>query len=592
MEEQPDQQLTVFTWISAVIFLLILILNVPLFIRMPLATDVVLYDLQAQTILNGGVMYQDIFETNLPGIVWVHMLVRPIVGMSSDAIRIVDLVIFSGSVILLVLWNRRNQLSVTGGIWLGIGLFSFYFALSEWCHFQRDTLILFPALVALWLRRKQIDRLINAHKAASSPSFYTVWGWAFLEGLLWATAFWIKPFVAVPALCVWIGSLFVVRQFRKLIIDFSGLLLGGLLLGALGILWLWQNGAWPSFYETFTEWNPEYVTARKAGWETVRFAQFLFRFFPWFLLHLIAIPLAFIAIKAYWKARSKSDQESIVEPGTRDSLLLALMYLGWLFQSYAFQHLFDYVHPPSHLLAIAVIGGYLGSRFHNRALTWGWKSGMAFFLLMVIFTFPAFKPGRVMLWKTCLFNSSNAELKSQLALLVQVDWKDLDAVKQYLQKQNLKDGELLCFNTTLVYLYPELAVKPATRFVFFDSTLIFCPGHREDFYTAINASKQEYIVTDLIDSGFTREAALAISDDPKLITPRDYPVSLKGAYPWSNPVVFRAGRYLVHKVKRPLGKFVGIGNLPTEAQTQVLYKKLQKRKLQKMKSAETLDKSK
>jgi len=579
VEDRPIGQSSGVTWVAAVIFMLILILNVPLFIRMPVATDVVLYDLQAQMVLNGGTLYKDMFETNLPGIVWLHMLVRSIVGMSSDAIRSVDLVNFSGSALLLMMWNRRNHLSMTGMLWLGIALFSFYFSISEWCHFQRDTLILLPALAAVWLRRQQIDRLIESLEAPVSRT--SIFGWALLEGLLWATAFWIKPFVAVPALCVWFGSLLIVRQSRKLMLDFSGLLLGGLFLGGVGICWMWQTGAWPWFYETFTEWNPEYVAARKAGWQPLRFAQFLFRFYPWFLLHLIAVPLAFVAIKAYWSLSTKTDRDTPLESGQRDSVLLALFYLGWLVQSFAFQHLFDYVHPPSHLLAITVIGGYLGSRFKNRSLTWGWKGGMALFLMMVVFSFPAFKPQRAMLWKTCLLNSSDARLKSQLALLVQVDWEDLDAVKQYLQSQNLKDGQLHCYNSTLVYLYPELSVKPATRFVFFDSVLIFCPNHRKELYTAINESSQEFIVTDLIDSGFGRDAALAKSSNPSQIMPPDYPVSLKGAYPWSNPVVFRSGRYLVHQVARPLGKFLGSGKVPTETQVKEFYRQQEKQKQQK-----------
>ena len=118
-------------WIAALIFFFLLILNIPLFIRMPLATDVVFYDLQAQMVLNGGTLYQDMFEANLPGIVWLHMLVRSSIGMSSDAIRVVDSMIFSGTVLLLMQWNRRNHLSITGMLWIGIALFSFYFSLSE-----------------------------------------------------------------------------------------------------------------------------------------------------------------------------------------------------------------------------------------------------------------------------------------------------------------------------------------------------------------------------------------------------------------------------------------------------------------------------
>ncbi|MBN72348.1 MAG: hypothetical protein CME32_24085 [Gimesia sp.] len=564
MSDLPDRQFSLGAWFASIILLFLVILCVPLFIRMPLATDVVLYDVQAETVLDGGTLYQDMFETNLPGIVWLHMLIRPIIGMSSDALRCVDLLFFTGSVTLLAFWSRRSQLSMTGMLWIAIALYAFYFSLSEWCHFQRDTIILLPSLGALWMRRKQLDRLL----ADKQIRVASIWGWAFLEGLLWATAFWIKPFVAVPALCVWLGSVWLLGQWRRSLLDLTGLLSGGLFLGAAGIAWLWQSGAWPWFLETFLEWNPEYVAARKSGWTVMRFAQFLYRFYPWFLLNLIAIPLALIMLKDGWKARRKAESEDVSSPASRDQSLLALMYLGWLFQSMAFQHLFDYVHPPAHLLAITVIGGYLGSRYSQHALGWGWKSGMALFLLLVVLTFPAFKPDRARLWKTCLLQSSDAELKSKLALLVQVDWEDLAAVREYLAKQQLKDRELHCYNSTLIYLYPELGLQPATRFGFFDSVLVFCRKHRGELHQAIQDSPQKFIVTDLIESGFNRETALATAEGPGKNVPPQYPVSLKGAYPWSQPVVFRSGRYLVHRVERPLGKFIGGGFVPTESDVQ------------------------
>lgn len=564
MQSQPEKQFTAGAWFACVLFLLLLILCVPLFIRMPLATDVVLYDVQAETVLNGGTLYKDVFETNLPGIVWLHMLVRPLVGMSSDALRCVDLLFFAGTATLLMLWSRRNHLNMTGMLWIGIALFAFYFSLSEWCHFQRDTLILLPALGALWMRRKQLNRVSGEDEVKATA----LWGFAFLEGLLWATAFWIKPFVAVPAICVWLGSVWIMRGGRRSLIDFTGLLAGGLFLGGVGIVWLWQSGAWPWFLDTFLEWNPEYVAARKAGWTLMRFAQFLYRFYPWFLLHLFAVPLALIMLKDSWKVRRKADPAVMLSPVLRDECLLSLMYLGWLFQSMAFQHLFDYVHPPSHLLAITVIGCYLGSRYSQRSLSWGWRSGMAFFLLLVVLTFPSFKPDRARLWKTCLLRSSNAELKARLALLVQVDWEDLEAVKQFLAKQELKDRELHCYNSTLIYLYPELNLKPATRYAFFDSNLVFCYNHREELYQALVESPQKYIVTDLIESGFNRETALAPAKTPGQKVPPQYPVSLKEAYPWSQPVVFRSGRYLVHRVERPLGRIVNGGFVPSETDVQ------------------------
>src|SRR5438874_12446013 len=56
-----------------------------------------------------------------------------------------------------------------------------------------------PALVALRLRGRQADRLASRHATNSALA-----GWAFVEGMVWAAAFWIKPFVAVPAVACWL----------------------------------------------------------------------------------------------------------------------------------------------------------------------------------------------------------------------------------------------------------------------------------------------------------------------------------------------------------------------------------------------------
>ena len=62
---------------------LLLAVNVPLFLCMPLTDDTTLYDLQARNLMQGGVMYRDIFEPNLPGVVWVHIAIRSLLGTSS-----------------------------------------------------------------------------------------------------------------------------------------------------------------------------------------------------------------------------------------------------------------------------------------------------------------------------------------------------------------------------------------------------------------------------------------------------------------------------------------------------------------------------
>ena len=74
----------------------VLAVGVPLFVRTPVWVDVTYHDVSAWNVLHGGVHYRDVFETNLPGMVWLHCLVRPVVGWSHEAIRMVDLVVIGG----------------------------------------------------------------------------------------------------------------------------------------------------------------------------------------------------------------------------------------------------------------------------------------------------------------------------------------------------------------------------------------------------------------------------------------------------------------------------------------------------------------
>ena len=84
--------------IAAWLFLAaILAIGVPLFICMPLWVDTTMHDLSARNLLRGGMHYRDIFETNLPGMVWISALIRPLIGWSSEAIRAVDLVVVGWS---------------------------------------------------------------------------------------------------------------------------------------------------------------------------------------------------------------------------------------------------------------------------------------------------------------------------------------------------------------------------------------------------------------------------------------------------------------------------------------------------------------
>jgi len=56
-------RLSIFLWS---LLLLLLVSQFPIFVQQTLTPDTVLYDLQARCLLNGGVLYRDILEPNLP----------------------------------------------------------------------------------------------------------------------------------------------------------------------------------------------------------------------------------------------------------------------------------------------------------------------------------------------------------------------------------------------------------------------------------------------------------------------------------------------------------------------------------------------
>src|SRR5437588_9310418 len=92
-------------WGSLIVLLLV---NLPAFLCMGLDSDISMYDLLARRVLLGDVHYRDLLETNFPGVVWLHMAFRALLGWRSEALRAVDLTIVALSVWLLVGWLPRS----------------------------------------------------------------------------------------------------------------------------------------------------------------------------------------------------------------------------------------------------------------------------------------------------------------------------------------------------------------------------------------------------------------------------------------------------------------------------------------------------
>ena len=575
----PDRIASGRHWATLAWALLVFLLvsNIPLFLCMPLNDDAALYDVQASNLVRGGVLYRDIFEPNLPGMIWLQALIRFVLGPSSVALRAADLAFLAAAIWLLGRWVKHGGGSSAALAGAAFACVLYYLSTSEWCHCQRDVWLLLPGLVGLTLRRRQIERLRAAARhsrlqvrLAFTPTAngMTLAGlWALSEGLCWGAGVWIKPMIVLPAACCWILSALFVGSWRQSLVDLIGLLLGGLVIGGLGVAWLIWSGAWPYFLATLVEWNPRYVAAGRENWTLVRYAAMHFRFFPWQLIHLAAVPVAATsvihALRTGWKSRKvekwKSQNVEESRGGTAEvcdfstfrpfnfstSPLLAAFYVAWLIQSYALQHLFDYVHTAEVLLAIAVLAGVPCRRQ-------SWRLIIAGFLAVALVISPAVRFERLARWSQCVLQGPSPELYDRLRLLSMTDWRDLDRVRHYVSGLGLRDRELTCFHNGLVHLYSLTGNRPSTRYVFLESLSVYFPDRHRVLLHALSASPQRYVVSDIRALGakvrgetFCREGSQA--------APVRFPPPLRDAFPWSQPVVFRAGRYLVHRVEGPLG---------------------------------------
>jgi hypothetical protein len=519
---------------------LLVISNAPLFVCMPLTSDTELFDLQARILAEGGTLYRDIFEPNLPGVVWIHVAIRSLVGASSEAMRIVDLFLFGVMAFLVTRWIRSSGRPAATQAWTVVILVFLYLSISEWNHCQRDVWLLIPSLAALHLRRMQILRLSEPAGARAGNTL----AWALCEGLCWGAAVWIKPMIVVPAAVGWIAGAVIVRRFRPICVDFFGLLAGGLLMGGAGILWLWGCGAWPYFFEIFTQWNPRYFAAGKENWTAVRFVGMCIRFFPWILLHLVAVPVAIgNLIQAF---RARRDETDLRVDARRQALLLySAFYLAWLVQSFFLQHLFDYVHAPGMLLAIGLLGIVPPAIYKSRF----WRPAIMGFLGIAWLVTPVVHQDRLECWLTCITQGGTPEVQTKLSQLKHPNWHDVDRVATFLKKENLKDGELTCYDTEIVRLYSDLGIRPSSRYVYLACLMSYFPDQRATIRRSVIDSPQRYIVTDLRGTQLPASIINAVGPEGELSLPPGFPERARKVFPWSYPIVFRAGTLLVHRVE-------------------------------------------
>lgn len=585
---------------------LVLIGGVPLFLAMPPWCDVTLYQMAARNVLKGGVHYRDIFDTNLPGFVWLMAAAQVLFGGNYAALRTVDLLVIAGATAVLCRFVRRCGAPGYAVAWLAAAVALFYPFTSEFSHIQRDPWMLLPAALAAWLRVKRVTRKHETEPGASSFGFRTsgLLSCFPIEGFLWGCAVWLKPHVVVPALAVWAVSAVLLARHgsrRAILADLAALVGGGLLAGAPGVAWLVATGAWPHFLDVFLNWNPAYLADNAPLSSRIVGAFELHR--PWGVVHFVALPLAALAL---WEARiwsrapgppatvfrpkrwwTPAEGESV----SAARAILAALYLGWMAQAIGLQKGLDYVHVPAELLAFAVVAA---QRWCFGFLYLLWFVGVGV-LVNLAEAFPAdvapwvnrLDPADpkgkfekhtladwsyMRYWRRALADGGTPELRDRVGYYTHIHcgtkWEELTDVANYLRSVEppLRDGELNCWHDSTHPLYLMLDLDPATRYMHYGTAFGIKelrdppPGHktkREQIADAVRASRQRYVVSDLLRTNHERSAPYQESawraGDPLPVWLPDHE---RAKFPWNQPVVFRSGRYVVHKIDPnvPLGE--------------------------------------
>jgi hypothetical protein len=538
-------------WLALVV---LLAASVPLFVCLPLWSDVTHYDVCAWNVLHGGVHYRDVGDINLPGMVWVHLALRSLVGWRSEPLRFMDLLVVAAIIGLLVGWLRRLGKGAAVRVWAAVFLFAFYLSTTEWTHCQRDTWMLLPSLGALSLRRRQVERLLGG----AGPR-WRLGLWAAAEGGLWALGFWVKPFVAVPGLLVWLTSAVAVWRARapqrlsRLAGDAAGMLAGGGLVGVAGVAWLVGSGAWPFMWHVFGTTNVEYSQAMARASAVRRTVQVCFKFWPWGLVHFPALLLTAVVLFQLFLARVGSLPAETYRRVARGALFVTF-YLGWFLQSTYIQLFHDYVMAPAVLLAVTVVAGFgwMLAPFLMRAAVVG------VFGLFVFLGQPLLQWERLSLWGRCCLEGSTPEVRDQLTLelmkgrispVFMANWEQLQPVREFLRQQHLGNGELTVFNVSAISLYLDLGIRPSTPTLHFD--FVF-PGDVLPLRERLNASPQRFVVADLAAVMNVSDKDLEPGTEAAPALPSRFPQEFRAYFPWSEPPVFRHGRYVVFRVTGPV----------------------------------------
>ena len=487
----------------------LLAVNLPGFLRTALDCDPIVFDLYARDAGRGRVLYRDMLENNTPAMIAVQAGVRAVLGWSSEALRLVDVLVVGAGVGLLAGWFHRGR--PDRGLLAAAVLGAVYLSATEWCHCQRDVWLLLPVMGALGLRRAAV--------CGSRPR-------SVAEGVVWGLAVWLKPHMLLVAAAVWLTGVAVARgrgaTWRQVGRDLGGLVVGGLLTGAVGIAAMVAAGVWEPYLAHLTTWAGEYPRADLYG-PYGRGLMLLGRAWvnlPWSVLYLVALPAAPMAL-----AGACLGGRFAVSP---ERALLGAALTAWAAQAFLLQHVFDYVHLPAVLLAVALLLDVAAGRV--------WPT-----LLLGLVAAGGHAPvfaDRLGVWADC-FAAPTPELRDRLARFDRLHWGRLQEVADFLTAEGCRDGEVSLLSDTALPVYQLTGLAAPTRYYIPRNNLLAYRSRRAEILGALaGVPGQRFAVVDL--------AALRWQPPPGLswAARDDWPLDATLGR-WAGRAAFRAGRYVV-----------------------------------------------
>ena len=179
-----------------------------------------------------------------------------------------------------------------------------------------------------------------------------------------------------------------------------------------------------------------------------------------------------------------------------------------------------------------------------------WRGAAYAFAMLALVASPLLHSERHQLWTSCVRGPNSPLLQDKLAHFKNPDREDLARVATFLDRNGVGGRDVCCYNSDLVSLYQTLELLPPTRFVYLQELLVFFPNRRGEIGEALDRSGHRFVVTDLVSSGLAREQAEEIGPDGPMSPPPAYQALPADRYPWSQPVVYRSGTYLVLRVDR------------------------------------------